>query len=68
MILRELLGEHTRHLQGVSWEQQKEMQILKNSEELMKKQSRDFYGTSRITILLTTKVFTRKYWEILRLT
>ena len=63
MILRELLGEHTRYLQGVPWEQQEEMQILKNSKELMKKQSRDFYGTSRITILLT-----RKYWEILRST
>ena len=63
MILRELLGEHTRHLQRVPWEQQEEMQILKNSKELMKKQSRDFYGTSRITILLT-----RKYWEILRST
>ena len=63
MILRELPGEHTRHLQGVPWEQQEEMQILKNSKELMKKQSRDFYGTSRITILLT-----RKYWEILRST
>ena len=63
MILRELLGEHTRRLQGVPWEQQEEMQILKNSKELMKKQSRDFYGTSRITILLT-----RKYWEILRST
>ena len=63
MILRELLKKHTRHLQGVPWEQQEEMQILKNSKELMKKQSRDFYGTSRITILLT-----RKYWEILRST
>lgn len=67
MILREFLREHTRHFQGVPWEQQEEMQILKNSKELMKKQSINFYGTFD-QYRDDYKGFTRKYWEILRST